>query len=159
MNNSVLMLAKRIEDCDQVLNVYVEPDLPDILVDQPRIKQVLVNLLTNASKFTREGGSIAVRTAMGSYGHLHITIKDSGQGMDNEEIQIVLERFGRANSSAGHEGTGLGLPLSRELILAHDGQMKIESQPGLATTITLSLPVSGRSNTATDGDGIPNRDI
>ncbi len=100
---------------------------------------------------------------MGSHANLNITIKDSGQGMDEEEIQIALERFGRANSSAGHEGTGLGLPLSRELILAHDGQMNIESRPGLGTTVTVSLPVNGRSGSATDStgesDSIPNRDI
>jgi len=153
---AVLMVAKRIDDCGQTLNVSVEDDLPDILVDQLRIKQVLVNLLNNASKFTPEGGSIAVRTSMGGYANLNITIKDSGKGMDEEEIQIALERFGRARGSCGHEGTGLGLPLSRELIIAHNRQLKIESRPNIGTTVTVSLPINGRSDSVGDGDSIPN---
>jgi signal transduction histidine kinase len=126
---------------DLTLNV---PDtLPDVLVDARRIKQVVLNLLSNSIKFTPSGGEITVTAAAASDGFV-ISVKDTGIGMAPEDIPKALERFTQLDRRLArkYEGTGLGLALSRKLMGLHGGTLDIESEPRAGTTVTLTLPAS-----------------
>ena len=116
---------------------------PRILVDQVKMKQIFVNLLTNAIKFTPTGGRVELSYAYSDTG-LNIFVTDDGIGMTDEEIVLALEKFGRIGRSrkSARDGLGLGLPLSKELIEAHGGSLILASAPNGGTTVTVSLPAS-----------------
>jgi PAS domain S-box-containing protein len=116
---------------------------PRIEVDQVKMKQVLVNLLTNAIKFTPTGGRVELSFAHTGDG-LNICVADDGIGMSDEEITLALEKFGRIGRSrkAARDGLGLGLPLAKELVEAHGGSLALASVPNGGTTVTISLPGS-----------------
>jgi two-component system cell cycle sensor histidine kinase PleC len=121
----------------------VPAGLPSIEGDEPRLKQVLLNLLSNAIKFTPEGGSVSVSAELAGDGETVITVTDKGIGMDGAAITRALERFGQTHNDPMvniSAGTGLGLPLARELIEAHGGHLQIFSQPGQGTRVAIHLP-------------------
>jgi signal transduction histidine kinase len=121
----------------------VEPWLPALRVDRRRMRQVLVNLLTNAVKFTPAEGT--VRISAYRYGdNLAIQVSDTGIGMDARQIPKALERFGQVDSrlSRKYEGAGLGLPLARQLTELHGGRLELKSAPGAGTTVSVILPAS-----------------
>jgi PAS domain S-box-containing protein len=117
-------------------------DMPLLRGDPLRLKQVLVNLVTNAAKFTPQGGSIDIHTATMPQGGLVVRVTDTGCGMTADDLARAMEPFGQAKSdtSRAHEGTGLGLPLARLLIEAHGGTLDIETTPGRGTTVTIAFP-------------------
>jgi signal transduction histidine kinase len=125
------------------LTLNVSDVLPDILVDARRIKQVVLNLLSNSIKFTPSGGEITVSAAAAPGGFV-ISVKDTGIGMAPEDIPKAMERFTQLDRRLArkYEGTGLGLALSRKLMDLHGGTLDIESEPRMGTTVTLTLPVS-----------------
>jgi len=106
-------------------------------VDELRLKQILLNLLSNAIKFTPEGGKVSLNCTLND--ELKIIISDTGVGMTKEEIRQALELFGQVDSSLErkYEGTGLGLPLAKQLIEAHGGTLDIESETNVGTVITI----------------------
>ncbi|HZS83651.1 MAG TPA: MHYT domain-containing protein [Stellaceae bacterium] len=119
----------------------IASDLPRLRADLRRVRQILLNLLSNAVKFTPDGGEVSVsafRTAQG----VAIAVADTGIGIAAEDIPRALERFGQIENtlSRKYEGTGLGLPLSKRLIELHGGTLKLESEVGVGTTITVSFP-------------------
>ncbi|MHA1152255.1 MAG: sensor histidine kinase, partial [Alphaproteobacteria bacterium] len=124
-----------------------ELDLPPaatrIRGDRRRLKQVLLNLLSNAVKFTNRG-SITVRLRCDPGGGVLLRIIDTGIGIPEADLERIMEPFSQADStlSRTHEGTGLGLPLSRVFVEAHDGQLTIESVFGKGTIATVRLPAS-----------------
>ncbi|MBB4266204.1 PAS domain-containing sensor histidine kinase [Roseospira visakhapatnamensis] len=122
----------------------VSPSLPFLRGDGQRLRQVLLNLLTNAVKFTQRGGLVTVHGRRARSGHLLLSVSDNGIGMSAQDIQIALSRFGQVESVfTRHEGgTGLGLPLCRALMEAHGGTLDIISQSGEGTTVTLRFPAS-----------------
>ena len=111
-------------------------------IDARRMKQVLVNVLTNAVKFTAEKGSVTLGAEMGGDKSLNIIVQDNGIGMDEMGIQKALSKFGQIDSALARqeEGTGLGLPLSIGLIEAHGGVFSIDSVLGKGTKINIKLP-------------------
>ena len=119
----------------------LEGDLPLIRADERRLKQVLVNLLGNAVKFTRPGGHIEVKLAREGDG-LVLVVRDTGIGMAQEDIPVARERFGQVEStlSRKYEGAGLGLPISIQIVELHGGRLDIQSALGIGTTVTVYLP-------------------
>lgn len=121
------------------------PDLK-LYADQRRLKQVLLNLLSNAIKFTPAGGQVHLEVEQVLDSGVEITIQDSGIGIGSEDIQRVFEPFTQLDTGLGrrHEGTGLGLPLSRTLVELHGGKLTLESTPGTGpgtgTQVTIHLP-------------------
>jgi signal transduction histidine kinase len=115
-----------------------------VRTDERLFQQILINLVTNAIKFTPEGGQVAVVAAIESSGALRITVADTGVGMTADEIDVALTPFGQVGDSmkARVEGTGLGLPLCKRFAEALGATFKIESKPGQGTTATLILPAS-----------------
>ncbi|MBT5562397.1 MAG: hypothetical protein HOJ87_08620, partial [Rhodospirillaceae bacterium] len=107
-----------------------------------RVKQVLLNLLSNAVKFTPEGGEVSVNVSLNDGGSLVAAVADNGIGMDKEEMTMALSTFGQVDSGLDrkHEGTGLGLPLTKRLMELHGGTMEIKSEKGHGTSIMVIFP-------------------
>lgn len=128
-------VGELMRDAASALNVVVDvpPDLPLIEVDPVRIREVMLNLLTNA---TQHGGRVhASASARGS--SIVIKVHDDGPGIPPEALPHLFERFQKGPRS---RGSGLGLSIARRLVLAHDGTIEVESAEGQGTTVTVSLP-------------------
>ena len=123
------------------LSEAAENDLPLIRADERRIRQVLINILSNAVKFTPEGGQVRVQSSLRSDG-LIMVVSDTGIGIAPGEIPKAMEPFGQIDSkvSRKYEGTGLGLPLAKRLVELHGGTLTVESALGVGTTVTIVLP-------------------
>jgi two-component system cell cycle sensor histidine kinase PleC len=132
----------RFEAKKQMLDIRMEPDLPSLPLDPARIRQILVNLLSNANKFTPEGGRILVMARKNSDGGLAIAVSDTGIGMSAEQIAIATRPFAQVQSgyARSQEGTGLGLPIALGLARLHGGALVISSEPQAGTTVILTLP-------------------
>ncbi len=127
--------------------------LPRVSADWRRIKQVLVNLISNAVKFTPEGGSVTLNAEDDDGKSITVSVADTGIGMTAGEIVTALNKFEQVENvfNRKYEGSGLGLPLAVEFIRAHDGVLNIESEPGTGTTVTFRIPVTAKDRT----DGKP----
>jgi signal transduction histidine kinase len=125
-----------------------EPADAVITADPVRLKQVLYNLLSNAVKFTPTGGQIGVSAHIDPHEAV-ITVRDSGIGIRAEDEDLIFEPFRQAKAapSAKHEGTGLGLPLARELVELHGGRIWLDSAPGGGSCFTFTLPHAAGSQT------------
>ncbi|MBL0318093.1 MAG: HAMP domain-containing histidine kinase [Alphaproteobacteria bacterium] len=123
-----------------------QPKLPLLFVDPLRFKQIIINLLTNAVKFTPEGGevNIQIKVEIENSGKVEmgIVIRDTGIGMSKEDVSKALRRFGQVESGMAkrYDGSGLGLPLTIMLLEMHQGKLVIESTPGLGTTVMAKFP-------------------
>lgn len=122
--------------------VSIPADFPRLRGDRRRLQQVLLNLVSNASKHTGSGGRIDIRSTLED-GAIVLSVKDNGAGMSPEDIEIALTPFGqvRASIDQTHEGTGLGLPLSQSLMELHGGRLGLESTLGEGTTVRMIFPV------------------
>lgn len=139
---AVAMIANKAEAAAVQIVTDLDARMPKIDADPLRLRQVLLNLLGNAVKFTPAGGRVAVATAIVA-GELRVTITDTGIGMAPEDIPRALEPFTQIgkNAQRGQEGTGLGLPISKTLVELHGGRFDIASAPGRGTTVTIGLPI------------------
>jgi len=110
--------------------------------DERRLRQVLINLLMNAVKFTPQNGNVRISKVRSADGRAGFAISDTGIGMTAQEIDIARDRFGQAGDvmTRHHDGTGLGLPLVIKLVACHDGVVSIQSEKGAGTTVTVLLP-------------------
>jgi two-component system cell cycle sensor histidine kinase PleC len=122
----------------------IAPDLPPLRADERRLTQVVINLLSNAVKFTPRDGVVTVSARLAADGDLLVAVADTGIGIAPEDIPTALAAFGQIESSLsrGLAGTGLGLPLARQLTELHGGQLEIASKVGAGTTVTIRLPVT-----------------
>jgi two-component system, cell cycle sensor histidine kinase PleC len=125
------------------IDVEVPRDLPLVRVDVLKLKQVLLNLVTNAIKFSHAGGRVLIAASLADDG-LEIAVRDRGIGMDENEIATAVSRFGQVASawSRKHPGTGLGLPLAIGLVELHGGTLALESRKGVGTTVIVRLPAA-----------------
>jgi signal transduction histidine kinase len=138
---SLRMIVGQAAKAQIGLSTHIAPDLPWLKADKRRIKQILINLVSNALKFTPAGGQVQVSAQMVPAG-LAVSVADSGIGIAPEDLPKVMERFGMVDSSLSrkHEGTGLGLPLSKQLAELHGGTLALESAVNVGTTATVTLP-------------------
>ncbi|MEO5337598.1 MAG: PAS domain S-box protein [Magnetospirillum sp. WYHS-4] len=136
------LVRSRATNAGLALKLELAEPLPRINGDERRIKQVLLNLLTNAVKFTPEGGRITLSAGVEKDGWFAFRVADTGIGIAPEDIETALSTFGQVDGSLArkYEGAGLGLPLARRLTEAHGGRLLMESQVGLGTTVTVLLP-------------------
>lgn len=116
--------------------------LPIVLADPLRVKQILINILSNAVKFTHSKGEVTIDATARPDGFVTLIIADTGIGMSPQEIEIATRPFGQIESSLSrtNEGTGLGLPISIALARLHGGRLKVESEKGRGTQISIDLP-------------------
>jgi signal transduction histidine kinase len=142
MSRCMRLIKTRAAKAHIRLETSFNPSASSLLADEGRVRQILLNLLANAVKFTPAGGTVTVSTDIDEHGAIAISVEDTGVGMDASEIQVALERFGQASSSLtrSYEGTGLGLPLTKALVDLHGGQLTIVSEKGKGTTVTVIFP-------------------
>jgi signal transduction histidine kinase len=116
--------------------------LPLLFADERAVRQIVLNFLSNAAKFTPRGGRIEIMARQAADGCLEIGVSDTGIGMAPEDIPRALSPFDQLEDSwdRRYEGTGLGLPLTNALLTLHDGKLEIASAPGVGTTITARFP-------------------
>ncbi|MBI2940868.1 MAG: response regulator [Chloroflexi bacterium] len=123
--------------------VDVDPSLPPVSLDRLRIRQVLLNLLTNAIRFTDHGG-IAVAATPGN-GSVLVRVRDTGRGIASQELAHIFDEFESVGPPTKMGGMGLGLPISKQLVELHGGCMGVESQLRAGTTFWFSVPLADRS--------------
>ena len=126
------------------LSTEVESDLPFLVADPTRLKQILLNLLSNAIRATQSEGAVTTAVRRSKAGGMVFEVRDTGLGMTKAEIDIALQPFGQVNASRTqpHEGTGLGLPLAKRLAELHGGSLHIKSKKARGTTVTVTLPAT-----------------
>ena len=122
------------------LSQELDPRVGEIDADQRKLRQVLVNLLANAVKFTPDGGHVSVRATRRN-GEVSIAVSDTGAGIGPAEMELIFTEFGQTASARGHEGTGLGLALAKRIIELHGGRIWADSALGRGSTFTFALPV------------------
>jgi two-component system, cell cycle sensor histidine kinase DivJ len=136
------MLERQAADKEIDLKVALAPDIGEVHADKRAVKQMLINLISNAIKFTPPGGAVAVGgKRLGS--RLHFWVSDTGIGMSADDLARIGKPFMQVQNdyTRRFEGAGLGLSLVKGLVSLHHGTMAIESEPGHGTTVTISLPV------------------
>jgi len=141
IENALTLVRERAGRRGIALDHAVDERLGPLRGDERKIKQVLLNLLSNALKFTPEGGRIDVRAGLAD-GTAEISVADTGVGIAPEDQEAVFEEFRQVGTAAKKvEGTGLGLSLSRKFIELQGGRMWVASQPGVGSTFTFTLPL------------------
>ncbi len=146
-------LHQQIEEKGLVVNENVPDDLPAVKGDHDRVTQILLNLVTNACKYTLDGGQITV-TARPVDGMLQIDVTDTGIGIAEEERDKIFDRFYRADHPVVHDsgGTGLGLPIVKSFVELHGGNIWVTSEPGKGSTFSFTLPLVGDAEEKTKPD-------
>ena len=124
------------------LEVQLPAELPPVRADRTKLRRVLVNLLSNALKFTGKGGTVEVRAARDTEGLVRISISDTGVGIAPEDVERLFDKYEQARSRAtrGEKGTGLGLYITKQLVELHGGEIKVDSQIGKGSTFSFTLP-------------------
>jgi len=126
--------------------------LPRIMGDALRLKQIFINLLGNAVKFTPENGRVRIEADTLQEGYAVISVTDTGSGMSPSEVETAMRPFGQIETtfSKRHEGTGLGLPIAYALVRLHGGDLRIDSQKGVGTRVSIILPTAETPAAATE---------
>lgn len=134
------------------LKLNIQGKMPDMNGDRERLEQVVINILSNAVKYTPSGGHIVLSAARRDEGHVMIRVKDDGMGIPKDDIPRLFERFYRVDKarSRAKGGSGLGLAIAKEMVEAHRGTIYLESQLDAGTTVTVVLP----TNLPADQDGM-----
>jgi two-component system cell cycle sensor histidine kinase PleC len=139
---SIHLLSEPARRAEVTLSERCDADLPLLRGDERKIRQILFNLLSNSIKFTPAGGEVTVRAGLAGDGALMLVVADTGIGIPPDQIERVLEPFTQVEHvlSRSHAGTGLGLPLCKELARLHGGTLALSSAVGVGTTVTVAFP-------------------
>ena len=140
----VELMASNANTAQIALTIDMSKDLPFVSGDERTLKQILLNLISNAMKYTRAGGDVIVFTRLEANGEFAFGVKDTGVGIAEDDQERVFDNFGQGRHDAvrADKGTGLGLPIVKGLALAHGGRVKLQSQVGVGTCVTVLLPAS-----------------
>jgi hypothetical protein len=140
INSCIRSLSLEIDKNKNTISTEIDPALHDINTDETKIKRILINLISNANKFTQQG-KITISGNI-SNGDIILRIKDSGIGIAKDQIERIFEPFSQADNSCTreHGGAGLGLTISKEYAMALGGKIFVESKEGKGTTAELRLP-------------------
>ncbi|HEU4393586.1 MAG TPA: HAMP domain-containing sensor histidine kinase [Solirubrobacterales bacterium] len=143
IEDAVRTMRAQTEAARQDLSQQIEPGLPLIEVEADRIRQILVNLLTNAHEYSPEGASIEIMARVAG-DEVEIAVTDNGPGIPESQIDHIFERFTRGDAGLTQRvgGTGLGLAIAKSLVELHGGTIAVESTPGVGSTFSLRLPVA-----------------
>jgi|GEM_PF-3123365 len=138
----IKMVAPRAQSGHVRLNFDDTTGLPALFADERRIKQVVLNLLSNAIKFTPENGQVSLGLGLDDHGRMRLSVEDTGIGMNDDELKKAMMQFGQVDSghTRKHQGTGLGLPLTKGLVELHGGVMNVHSATDQGTQVTITFP-------------------
>jgi two-component system cell cycle sensor histidine kinase PleC len=153
LNEEPVSLALVVEDCHHLLKLRAgnrgltihdmfEPEMPRLWADERAVRQICLNLLSNAIKFTPQGGEIWLKVGWTASGGQYMSVKDTGPGIPEEEIPIVLASFGQGSNSikSAEQGAGLGLPIAKNLIDLHGGTFSLKSKLRIGTEVIVTFP-------------------
>ncbi len=142
MNEALRIMNKKIKEKHMNIITEVSDGLPDILGDKRKIRQILLNLLSNSVKFTPDSGTIKITLAQDAAKNVTMTVSDNGVGIDEKDIPTALSVFGQVHRNQSHEGTGLGLPLCKMFAELHGGRLAFGSVLDEGTTVRITFPAS-----------------
>src|SRR6202161_4854476 len=153
LNEEPVSLNRVVEDCHHLLKLRAgnrgltihelfEPDMPRLWADERAVRQICLNLLSNAIKFTPQGGEIWLKVGWTASGGQYMSVKDTGPGIPEEEIPVVLASFGQGSNSikSAEQGAGLGLPIAKNLIDLHGGTFTLKSKLRIGTEVIVTFP-------------------
>jgi two-component system cell cycle sensor histidine kinase PleC len=153
LNEESISLVAIVEDCHHLLKLRAanrgitihegfEPDLPRLWADERAVRQICLNLLSNAIKFTPQGGEIWLKAGWTASGGQYMSVTDTGPGIPEEEIAIVLASFGQGSNSikSAEQGAGLGLPIAKSLVDLHGGTFTLKSKLRIGTEVVVTFP-------------------
>ncbi len=146
INRAVDVTARFMENKVRQGGITLKKEIPESLpflrADERRVNQILLNLVSNAVKFTPEGGEVTVGAALRPSGAMEISVSDTGIGISSDQIENVMSEFGQVDNAVSREmeGTGLGLPLTRGLMEVHGGTLEIDSRHGKGTRVIAVFP-------------------
>jgi len=144
------------EKKSQVLTVELADGLPPLIADRIRIRQILLNLLSNANKFTPTKGHVTLSCRLADPATMLFSVVDTGIGIKSEHQEIIFEEFRQVDGSLAREitGTGLGLTISKRLVEMHGGRLWVESEYGHSATFSFLLPLAGPPGPGTPGETV-----
>ncbi len=136
------LLQMRAKNRGLIIHELFETDLPRLWADERAIRQICLNLLSNAIKFTPQGGEIWLKVGWTASGGQYLSVKDSGPGIPDDEIPIVLASFGQGSNSikSAEQGAGLGLPIAKNLVELHGGTFALKSKLRIGTEVVVTFP-------------------
>ena len=137
---AVSMVRERATRQRLGLTMAVDPSVGLLEADERKVKQILFNLLTNAVKFTPAGGQVTLAASVVD-DQIEISVRDTGVGINDEDQVKIFEEFYQVGRAKTQEGTGLGLALTRRLVELHHGRLRVESEPGVGSIFTVTLPL------------------
>jgi two-component system cell cycle sensor histidine kinase PleC len=153
LNEEAVSIERIVEDCHHLLKLRAgnrgitihemfEPDMPRLWADERAVRQICLNLLSNAIKFTPQSGEIWLKVGWTASGGQYMSVKDTGPGIPEEEIPIVLASFGQGSNSikSAEQGAGLGLPIAKNLIDLHGGTFTLKSKLRIGTEVIVTFP-------------------
>jgi two-component system cell cycle sensor histidine kinase PleC len=153
LNEEPVSLQQVVEDCHHLLALRAknrgitihdvfESELPRLWADERALRQVCLNLLSNAIKFTPSGGEIWLKIGWTASAGQYLSVKDTGPGIPEEEIPVVLSKFGQGSNAikSAEQGTGLGLPISKNLVDLHGGTFTLRSKVRIGTELIVTFP-------------------
>jgi signal transduction histidine kinase len=140
VDETIRMMHEKLKSKHINLVTDVDMDLPKLFGDKRKIRQMLLNLLSNSIKFTPEEGTVKLAVRLDQFNNMILTVSDTGIGMAEDDIPVALSVFGQVHRSHNHEGTGLGLPLCKMFAELHGGKLAIGSTIGQGTTVRITFP-------------------
>jgi signal transduction histidine kinase len=144
IEEALMLVRERAARHEIALEVSVDSRIGDFKGDERKFKQILLNLLSNALKFTPDGGGISV-TATVKNPNIEISVADTGIGIAPDDQEFIFEEFRQARGARSTEGTGLGLALTRKFVEMHGGKIRVQSEPGKGSTFIFNLPMQSTS--------------
>lgn len=140
----------QMQERDIKPTLFIASDADTAWIDRDQIDQVLDNLISNAMKYTPEGGAIALEARKTEDGQLAISVQDNGIGIPKKDLERIFERFYRVDKARSRNmgGTGLGLSIAREIVKAHGGTISLQSEFGKGTKVTFTLPMENQGGEA-----------
>lgn len=138
IEDNLVVFDNIMEDKKQTLQKELAGDMPDITADTDKITQVFINILSNAVKYSPEGGSITIKS-INLEKEIMVEVADTGEGVSPENIDKIFDKFTRVTAEK-KEGTGLGLPIARDIVVLHRGRMWVKSELGKGSQFFFTLP-------------------
>jgi two-component system phosphate regulon sensor histidine kinase PhoR len=156
VDSTLAIIRAKAESGGVTVAAVLPPGLPAVYADRDRVAQILINLVDNAVKYTPAAGRVEVSAAIPVAGTVEVAVADTGIGIPRADLPRITERFYRVDKARSRElgGTGLGLAIVKHLVLAHGGELDIESDMGRGTVVRFTLPASVRG-VATSAAGAP----